>query len=79
MDLNAKGYEMIKRGFYKKAINLFTLEILFFPKSYDAYDSLGEAYMMNNEINKAIRNYKKSLELNSKNMNAKKKLKELQE
>ena len=77
IDLNAKGYEMIKRGFYKKAIDLFTLEILSFPKSYDAYDSLAEAYMMDGQINKSIENYKKSLELNPENTNAKEKLKEL--
>ncbi len=77
VDLNAKGYEMIKRGFYKKAIDLFTLEILSFPKSYDAYDSLGEAYIMDGQTNKSIENYKKSLELNPENTNAKEKLKEL--
>ncbi len=77
VDLNAKGYEMIKRGFYTKAIDLFTLEILSFPKSYDAYDSLGEAYMMDGQMNNAIDNYKKSLELNPENTNAKEKLKEL--
>lgn len=77
VDLNAKGYEMIKRGFYKKAIDLFSLEILSFPKSYEAYDSLGEAYMMDGHLKKAIENYKKSLELNTENTNAKEKLKEL--
>lgn len=77
IDLNAKGYEMIKSGLYKKAIDLFTLEILSFPKSYEAYDSLGEAYMMDGNLNKAIENYKKSLELNSENTNAIEKLKEL--
>lgn len=77
VDLNAKGYEMIKRGFYKKAIDLFTLETLSFPKSYEAYDSLGEAYMKDGHLNKAIENYKKSLELNSENTNAKEKLKKL--
>lgn len=77
VELNAKGYEMIKRGFYKKAIDLFTLQILSFPKSYEAYDSLGEAYMMDGQLNKAIENYKKSSELNPENTNAKEKLKEL--
>lgn len=75
--LNAKGYEMIKRGFYKKAIDLFTLETLSFPQSYDAYDSLAEAYMKDEQTNKAIVNYRKSLEMNPKNQNAKEKLKEL--
>ena len=68
---------MIKRGLYKKAIDVFTLEILSFPKSYEAYDSLGEAYMMDGNLKKAIENYKKSLALNTENTNAKEKLKEL--
>ncbi len=77
IDLTTKGYEMIKRGLFKKAIDLFTLEILSFPKSYEAYDALGEAYMMYGNLNKAIENYKKSLEVNSENSNAIEKLKEL--
>jgi CubicO group peptidase (beta-lactamase class C family) len=76
--INSKGYEMIKRGFYKKAIKLFQLEVHFFPDSYDAYDSLGEAYMEDQQIKKAIQNYTKSLALNPKNTNAKDKLKILQ-
>ena len=75
--MNAKGYEMLKRGFYNKAINLFTLEVLSFPESYDAYDSLGEAYMKDGQTKKAIENYQRSLELNSENQNAKDKLTEL--
>lgn len=77
IDLNAKGYEMIKRGFYKKAIDLFILETFSFPESYDAYDSLGEAYMENGQIKKANKNYQKSLKLNPDNTNAVEKLKEL--
>ncbi len=74
LNLNAKGYEMIKRGFYKKAIDLFMLEVLFFPESYDAYDSLAEAYMKDGQSDKAIVNYRKSLEMNPENHNAKEKL-----
>jgi len=77
IDLNSKGYEMIKRGFYKKAIDLFTLETLFFPESYDAYDSLGEAYMNDGQTKLAIDNYKRSLELNPENTNAEEKLSNL--
>ncbi|MBL6447805.1 serine hydrolase [Fulvivirga sp. 29W222] len=79
IDLNAKGYEMIKRGLYKEAIDIFKLEVLAFPNSYDAYDSFGEAYMMNGDTEEAIAMYKKSLALNPKNDNAKEKIKELQE
>ena len=75
--LNSKGYEMIKRGFYKKAIDLFSLEVFSFPESYDAYDSLGEGYMKDGQTKNAIENYRKSLELNSENQNTKDKLTEL--
>jgi cytochrome c-type biogenesis protein CcmH/NrfG len=44
----------------------------------DVYDSLGEAYMNAGEKQLAIDNYKKSLELNPENDNAKEKLKVLQ-
>lgn len=74
IDLNAKGYELIKRGFYKKAIEIFKLEVISFPKSFDAYDSLGEAYMKDGQINKAIKAYKMSLELNNESRNAQEKL-----
>ncbi len=75
IDLNTKGYEMIKRGFYPKAIELFKLEVFAFPESYDAYDSLGEAYMKHGDFSKAVENYQKSLSLNPNNTNAKEKLK----
>ncbi|WP_103072158.1 serine hydrolase [Aquimarina sediminis] len=77
IEINSKGYEMIKRGFYKKAIELFKFEVFAFPESYYAYDSLGEAYMNDDQNNKAIENYQKSLEINPKNTNATEKLKEL--
>lgn len=76
--LNEKGYEMLKRGFFDKAISIFRLEVFSFPDSYDAYDSLGEAYMKNGQFEKAIENYKKSIALNPKNENAKTQLDLLQ-
>jgi Tfp pilus assembly protein PilF len=41
-----------------------------YPKSYNAYDSLAEAYMTAGNNKKAIANYRKSLKLNPKNTNA---------
>jgi cytochrome c-type biogenesis protein CcmH/NrfG len=48
-----------------------------YPESYNAYDSLGEAYMNNGEKDPAIKNYQKSLQLNPKNVNAVEMLKKL--
>jgi tetratricopeptide (TPR) repeat protein len=49
-----------------------------FPGSWNAYDSLGEAYMKAGQKQLAIDNFKKSLELNPANDNAKEKLKVLE-
>ena len=39
-------------------------------KSANAFDSLAETYMKNGQIDLAIKNYEKSLELNPDNENA---------
>lgn len=49
-----------------------------FPQGFNAYDSLGEAYMENGEKQLATPNYKKVLELNPKNPIAAEKLKKLE-
>jgi Tfp pilus assembly protein PilF len=49
-----------------------------FPTSSNAYDSLAEAYMKSGQKQLAIDNYKKSLELDPDNDNAKEKLKTLE-
>lgn len=72
--INERGYQLLTQKKYLQAIDLFKLQVLTFPKSYDAYDSLGEAYMKSDNIPLAIENYQKSLKLNPKNENAVKQL-----
>jgi tetratricopeptide (TPR) repeat protein len=62
-----------------EAITIFKLNVEFYPKDFDVYDSLGEGYMTNGEKASAIENYKKSLELNPKNTNATEMLKKLEQ
>jgi cytochrome c-type biogenesis protein CcmH/NrfG len=47
------------------------------PNSWNAFDSLGEAYEIAGEIKPAIANYEKSVQLNPDNESAKKKIKAL--
>ena len=75
--LNSLGYRLLRNNKLKEAIGIFKFVILEYPESYNAYDSLGEAFMKAGEIDLAIKNYEKSLELNPKNENAKRKLAEL--
>ena len=50
-----------------------------YPQSANAYDSRGEAYMTAGNKEPAIADYKKSLELNPNNENAKRMLVQLQQ
>ena len=42
-----------------------------FPTSFNAFDSLAEAYMRNGDDELAVKNYEKPLQLNPNNENAK--------
>ena len=62
-----------------KAIEFFQMNIDMYPKSYNVYDSMGEAWMNKGDYKKAIAYYEKSLELNPGNQNGKDKIKEMKE
>jgi len=78
MFLNRIGYIWMSTGHFSEAIEVFKLNTEAFPGSFNAYDSLGEAYMKDGDTPNAISNYKKSLELNPDNKNAQKMLKEFE-
>jgi tetratricopeptide (TPR) repeat protein len=76
--LNFWAYTLMGENHLPEATELFKLEVQLFPNSSNAYDSLAEAYMNAGQKQLAIDNYKKSLELNPMNDNAKEKLKVLE-
>lgn len=69
-ELNTLGYRLIQMKKVADAIEIFKLNVEAYPQAFNAYDSLGEAYMVHGDKDVAIANYKKSLELNPKNTNA---------
>ena len=71
------GYAMLFIDDFKQAIAFFKYNTENFPKSANAYDSLGEAFMAQGDKVQAIKSYKKSLKLNPKNENAKEMIKRL--
>lgn len=77
-EFNAMGYRLMAAGKMKAAIEIFKLNVELYPKSANVYDSLAEAYMNSGDKRNAIKNYKKSLELNPDNNNAKEMLKKLE-
>jgi len=76
-DMNSLGYEFMNEGKYEQAIQIFKWNVTDHPNSWNVYDSLGEAYKKAGQTGLAIRNYRKSLELNPNNENGKKMLKDL--
>lgn len=69
-ELNNLGYQLINDSRVEDAIKIFDLLVTEFPNWFNSYDSLGEAYLLSGNTELAIKNYKKSLELNPKNENA---------
>ncbi|MEW6194923.1 MAG: tetratricopeptide repeat protein [Bacteroidota bacterium] len=77
-EINALEYSFLQNGKTKDAIELFKLNTVVYPNSANVYDSLGEACLKDGQIDLAIKNYKKSLELNPQNEYVKKILEQLQ-
>lgn len=69
-ELNQLGYQLLRTGKPKDAIEIFKLNVEAHPQGFNAYDSLAEAYASTGERELAIQNYKKSIELNPNNTNA---------
>ncbi|HEY7543309.1 MAG TPA: tetratricopeptide repeat protein [Blastocatellia bacterium] len=65
--VNALGYRLMNANRLDDAIEIFKLNVEAYPRSWNVYDSLGEAYMNKGNRELAIKNYEKSLELNPQN------------
>lgn len=78
--MNRLGYTLLyglKR--VEDAIEVFKQNVEDYPRSSNAYDSLGEAYMVGGKKELAIESYRRSVELNPDNANGKEMLKKLGE
>jgi len=76
--MNALGYKLLGDDKVKLAIDVFKINVKEFPESWNVYDSLGEAFMINGDKELAIKYYEKSVALNPQNtsgVNALEKLK----
>jgi CubicO group peptidase (beta-lactamase class C family) len=66
-DLNELGFLLMQQDKKKDAAEIFKLNINLYPNSGNAYDSLAEDYEAMGENALAIKNFKRSVELNPKN------------
>ncbi|MBT3251764.1 MAG: MBL fold metallo-hydrolase [Candidatus Marinimicrobia bacterium] len=62
-ELNMLGYHLSYRDKWDDAIKIFKLNISEYPESVNPYDSIGEAYMNRGDKKKAIKYFKKALEI----------------
>ena len=76
--MNSLGYQYLRSRKVGEAIAIFELNIEAFPASANAYDSLAEAYLENGDTERAIRNYRRSVELKPDNTNGIEMLKKLE-
>jgi CubicO group peptidase (beta-lactamase class C family) len=75
--VNRVGYWLLGRKRPKEAVAVLALNVARFPKSWNAYDSIAEAYAAAGEPEKAIASSEKSLALNPENGNGVEQLKKL--
>ncbi len=69
-DLNSLGYAFLKKKHTDAAVTALAYNVRRFPKSWNAYDSLGDAYKAAGNKPQAIADYRRALQLNPKDANA---------
>ncbi|MDV4069671.1 serine hydrolase [Elizabethkingia anophelis] len=69
--LNTLGYYLLNKKRTDDAIDVLQYNTLLFPKSGNAFDSLGEAYLTKGDHPNALKNYKRAVALDPSNENAK--------
>jgi tetratricopeptide (TPR) repeat protein len=75
--LNDLAGALMDKGRFEDAILILKLNVEQYPASSRAYDSLAEAYLKAGQKEQAIQASRKALELDPKNRNAERRLKEL--
>lgn len=77
LEMNDWGYRLLSTGRAPQALAVFKLIADRFPNSVNAHDSLAQAYLVNGESNSAGIHYRRVLELDPKNADALRHLKEI--
>lgn len=71
-EINSFAYELMNSKKENDALEVFILNTKLYPDEFNTFDSLGECLLLMGKKEAGIKAYKKSLELNPKNENAKK-------
>ncbi len=76
---NTLGYRLLQQNNLPHALTVFRMNVETFPQSANVYDSLAEAYLYLGDKYNTIHYYKKSLELDPQNENARSRLDRMDE
>jgi len=68
--INVLGYQYLQNHLLSQAQNIFAVNCELFPESFNVFDSYAEILLARGDTTAAITNYKKSLDLNAQNDNA---------
>ena len=74
--INSFGYGLMDDNRYNEALEVFKLNTNLYPKRFNTWDSYGECLLKLNQTKEGLRAYKRSLELNPGNENARRILSE---
>ncbi len=77
-DMNDLAFILLGKDMKNEAINIFKYNLASNPNSADAYEGLAEGYEDIGEKELAVENFKKTIELNPKNMYAADRIKKLE-
>lgn len=77
-EMNDLGYQLIESEKLDAAFRIFKMNMELFPESSNAFDSLGEVYILLGNKDEAIESYKKSVLIDQGNRNAIKVLQQLE-
>ena len=62
--VNALGYQLLNRGAQDEAVRILAYNVKRFPKSFNALDSLAEAYMVTGDSENAVKYYRLAVAAN---------------
>ena len=77
-ELNLLGYKLWSLNKIDEAVNIFRINVVAYPSSSNAYESLGEAYLSRGDKEQAAASFKESLKLDATNQDAMRMLKRTQ-
>lgn len=77
--LDDLGWDLVENERYADALEIFKSNVENFPNSANAYDSLGEIYLLNKNYDLALANFRKFLELDAQNEHAKEMIKKVED